>query len=241
MKNAIVLCSGGIDSVTTAHYVKKNLKYDPTIILFFNYGQKSIFMERKFSKKCAKNLGAEFMEIPLGFLGKISNSLINKKGAVKKLKKTDLKDTKDESKKFYVPCRNSVFLVYALALAESIFVKKKKKYDIFVGFKNEGKESYPDTTKKFVSSMNNLASVSCASDFKINAPLIEMDKEDIIELGTKLGVNFRETSSCYVGEKMHCGYCLACKLRQEGFYWANMKDPTKYKIKMKDFRKATKY
>ncbi|MBI4116562.1 7-cyano-7-deazaguanine synthase [Candidatus Pacearchaeota archaeon] len=229
MKNAIVLCSGGIDSVTTANYVKKKLKYDSIIILFFDYGQKSIFMERKFSKKCAENLSSKFIEVNVEFLGKISTSLINKGGKIKKLSRKDLKNTKDESEKFYVPCRNAVFLVYALAIAESIFTRKKKKYDIFVGFKQEGKESYPDTTKKFVNSMNNLSSVSCASDFKIIAPLIEMDKEDIIELGTKLGVSFKDTSSCYIGEKIHCGYCLACKLRQEGFYWANMKDPTKYK------------
>ncbi len=229
MKNAIILCSGGIDSVTTAHYVKKKLNYDSSIILFFNYGQKSIFMERKFSKKCAEKIGARFIEINLKFLGEISTSLINKKGKIKKLSRKELKNTKNESEKFYVPCRNSIFLIYALALAESIFMKEKKKCDIFVGFKQEGKESYPDTTKKFVNSINNLSSVSCASDFKIIAPLIEMDKEDIIELGVKFGIDFKDTSSCYIGKKMPCGYCLACKLRQEGFYWANIKDPTKYK------------
>lgn len=238
MKNAIILCSGGIDSVTTAYYVKKKLKYDNFLIIFLNYGQKSLHMEKKFSRKCARNINAEFIGISLNWLENISNSLINKDGKIRKISRKILKDSKKESDKFYVPCRNTIFLVYALALAESKFIKEKKKYDIFIGFKNEGKESYQDTTKEFLEQMNNLAEISCQKKFKIIAPLIEKDKEDIILLGKELGVNFKDTFSCYIGKREHCGFCLACRLRQEGFYWADVKDPTKYKNKMKDFRTA---
>ena len=231
MNSAIVLCSGGLDSITTANYVKKKLCYKKIKILFFNYRQKTIFQERKFSKKCAEKLGAEFMEINLKWLGEISNSLINKTGKVKKMNKNDLKDTKKESEKFYVPCRNTIFLTYALAIAESLFFKRKEISDIFVGFKNEGKESYPDTTKRFVKQINRLSEISCQKKFRIMAPLIEKDKEDIILLGGKLGVDFRDTFSCYIGKSMHCGFCLSCRLRQAGFYWANEEDPTKYRNK----------
>lgn len=235
-KSAIVLCSGGIDSVTTSYYVKKKLNYKNITILFFNYNQKNLKQERKFSKKTAKKLGADFKEINLKWLGNISTSLINKKGQTKKITRKNLKDSRKESNKFYVPCRNLVFLSYALALADSRYVKSKKKSDIFVGFKCEGKESYPDTTIKFVNKINNLAGSSCSKKFVVKAPLIKKDKEDIILLGKKLGVDFRETFTCYIGHKKHCGYCLACRLRQEGFYWADIRDPTKYKKKMKDFR-----
>jgi len=240
MKNAIVLCSGGIDSVTTSYYVKKILKYDNIKNIFFDYGQKSLISERKYSHKCAKKLGAEFIEIKLGWLGKISTSLINREGKTQKLMIKDLKNTKKESEKFYVPCRNTIFLIHAMALAESLSIKEKKNYDIFVGFKNEGKENYPDTTEKFVKSVNSLAKISCSKPIRILAPLIKKDKEEIIVLGYKLGVNFKDTFSCYVGKKEHCGFCLACRLRQEGFYWANVKDTTKYKTKMNDFRIARK-
>ena len=238
MKSAIVLCSGGIDSVTTAYYVKKKLYYADILVLFFNYGQKPLPAEKKFSKKCAEKIGANFLEADLKWLGKISGSLINKFGKTEKINRKNLKDTKSESEKFYVPCRNTIFLVHALALAESIYIKDGKVSDIFVGFKNEGKESYPDTTKEFVRRINNLSEISCQEKFKIIAPLIKMDKEDIISLGKKIDVDFKETTSCYVGKKEHCGFCLACRLRQEGFYWANIKDPTKYKNKMNDFRIA---
>lgn len=226
MKNAIVLCSGGLDSVTTA-YLSRKQGYDKIILLFFDYGQKTASMERKFSKLCARDLGAEFQEIKLGWLGRISTSLINKKGKSRKLERKDLKDTSEESDKYYVPCRNTIFIIHALALAESLFIKYKEKYDLLLGFKCEGKESYPDTTKEFVEEMNKLSEISCGG-FKIMAPLIEMDKEDIIQLGMSLGIDYGKTFSCYVGKKRHCGKCLACMLRKEGFYWANVKDPTSY-------------
>lgn len=238
MKNAIILCSGGIDSVTTAHYVKKKLKYKNIIILFFNYKQKTLKNERKYSKNCSKKLNARFKEVELEWLAKISNSLINKSGKIKKLKRKELKNTNQEAKKWYVPCRNTVFLVCALTLAESVYIKNKKTYDIFVGFKCEGGESYPDTTKDFVKKINILSKTSCSKGFKVKAPLINKDKEEIIKLGMRLGIDYKKTHTCYIKEKTHCGYCLSCRLRQEGFYWANIKDPTKYKTKMKDFKIA---
>ena len=227
MGNAIVLCSGGLDSVVTGHYVKKTLGYEKGIILFFNYGQKSLERERECSKKCAKDLDYDFMEIELPELSKLSPSLINVGGKVKKLSREDLKDTKEESKKFYVPFRNTAFLVYALALAESLFIKNKWIYKIFLGFKNEGSESYPDTTEEYVKEMNRLMNVASNGKFVINAPMIKKDKEDIVKLGDSLDVDFKETHSCYVSNGA-CGSCLACMLRKEGFYWSGIKDPTEY-------------
>lgn len=231
MKNAIILCSGGIDSTTTAHYVRKKLDYGKLIILFFDYGQKSILMEKKFSKNCARELKAKFEEVRLNWLNKISTSLINKKGKAKTLTKRDLKNTKKESDKFYVPCRNTIFLSYALALADSLFIKEKKVYDIFVGFKCEGAESYPDTTQEFVKQMNAVGKIGCSRKFRIFAPLIRKDKEDIILIGKKLGVDFSKTVSCYVGRTKPCGSCLACQLRKAGFYWAGVEDETEYETK----------
>ncbi|MCK9596951.1 7-cyano-7-deazaguanine synthase [Candidatus Pacearchaeota archaeon] len=229
-KTAIILCSGGIDSVVTAYYTKRVLGYKRLKIVFFDYGQRSLINEEFFSKLCGKNIGADFIKIRLNWLSEISNSLINKNKKVKKISKKNLKDTKKESEKYYVPCRNLLFLSYALALAESIYIKEKKDCDIFVGFKCEGEESYPDTTNEFVRRLNNLSEKGCSGNFKIIAPLIKKDKEDIIILGKKLGVDFRKTFSCYISDKKkkHCGKCLACALRKSGFYWAGKKDPTDY-------------
>jgi len=241
MKNAIVLCSGGLDSSVTAYYVKKKLNYKKMIVLFFDYKQRTLKQERKASKNVAKNLGAEFIEISLPELAGISTSLINKNTAARKIKRKELKNAEKESNKYYVPCRNIVFLTYALALAESLQIRGEGIFDIFTGFKCEGREAYPDTTPEFVKEINKLKNIATGTKGKIIAPLIKKDKEDIVELGEKLGVKMEETYSCYIGTKNkreHCGTCLSCRLRQEAFYWANIKDKTKYKEKMKDYRRA---
>jgi len=238
MKNAIILCSGGIDSVTSAHYAKKRLGYDYIIVLFFDYNQKSVRKEKECAKKCSRDVKAKFIEIKLPELEKFSTSLINVKGRVKKLKRKDLKDTRKEGMNWYVPFRNSVFLIYALVLAESMQIKQKKKYDIFVGFNRERGQGYPDTSKEFLRTISQLLRFSNMKDVKIKSPLIKKDKEDVIKIGESLDIDFRDTFSCYIGKSRHCGYCLACRLRQEGFYWANVKDPTSYKTKMRDFRMA---
>jgi len=234
-ENAIILCSGGLDSVVTASYVKNKLKYKKLIILFFNYGQRTLLAERKASKKTAGKLKADFVEIKLTELGEISTSLINKKKKCKRVKRKQLKDTTKEAGDYYVPCRNTIFLTYALALSESLQIKSKKIWDIFTGFKSEGREPYPDTTQEFVLAINKLRKQATTCKGKIIAPLIKLDKDEIIQLGSRLGINFRDTHSCYISNT-HCGYCLSCRLRQEAFYWANVKDPTKYKEKMKDYR-----
>ncbi|MDP1728757.1 MAG: 7-cyano-7-deazaguanine synthase [archaeon] len=238
MNKAIILCSGGLDSVTTAHSVSKEQKYKSIILLFFNYGQRTLEDERKCARNCALELDAEFIEVKLDFLKDISASLINSNNLPNKITISKLKETSGESQQWYVPCRNQIFLSYALALAESIFIKDKKKSDIFVGFKCEGNDCYPDTTKDFINLINNLSNSSTIGKFKVFSPLIEKDKEDIIKFGEKLGIDFTKTFSCYTGKEIHCGCCLSCRLRQEGFYWANIKDPTKYRVEMKDFRRA---
>jgi len=239
MKSAIILCSGGLDSVVAAHYVKKRLKYDKIIILFFDYGQRTLKQEKKAARLCANDLDAKFVEIRLGFLGKISASLINSKQKANKISRKQLRDTKKEADNYYVPCRNTIFISNALALADAAFVDKKRVYDIFLGFKSEGSESYPDTTKEFVKQMNKLGAIGCSKKFKIIAPLISKDKDDVIRLGQKLGVNLPATYSCYIGAgSLHCGYCLNCRLRQEAFFWANIRDKTEYNERPADFRLA---
>ncbi|MBU0907474.1 MAG: 7-cyano-7-deazaguanine synthase [Nanoarchaeota archaeon] len=228
MKSALVLCSGGLDSVSAAFFVKKKLNYEKITVLFFNYGQRNYAMERKCSEQCAKELDAEFFELDLKQLGAISTSLLNSGEDYKHLKKEDLKNTREESDKWYVPSRNLIFLSYAISFAESLMIKSSEIYDIFVGFKNEGTEPFLDATATFVEAMNRVSEVSSKGKFKIIAPLIEKDKEDIVNLARGLGVDFAKTFSCYVGMEKHCGTCLACRLRQQGFYWAGVEDPTEY-------------
>ncbi|MAG02937.1 hypothetical protein CMI42_06370 [Candidatus Pacearchaeota archaeon] len=236
MKNAIILCSGGLDSVVCANYIKKKLNYDRLIFLFFDYGQRTLSVERRFSKRCAKSLNGNFLEIKIDhFVGK--ESLINSSRDPKKIKRSNLRDSKKESEKYYVPNRNGIFINYAISLTEILSIKEKKIFDIFVGFNSEGSEAYPDATLEFVDKMNEVMKIMKLKGMVV-APLIKKDKNEIVRLGLDLEIDFRDTFSCYIDNKIHCGVCLACRLRQEAFYWANVVDPTSYKERMRDFRLA---
>ncbi|HLC54473.1 MAG TPA: 7-cyano-7-deazaguanine synthase [Candidatus Nanoarchaeia archaeon] len=223
MNRAIILCSGGLDSVVCAHYVKKKLNYSSVTVLFFNYGQRSLKAERKAARACAVEIKARFVELQfkLNYLGA---PLMQKNKRIRN--QNSLHDTEREHSIWYVPGRNTLFLSHALSFAES-YSPSGEKTDIFVGFKCEGREPYPDTTPAYVKSVNLLARTAF-KNIAILAPFIKKDKEDIIMLGQKLCVDLSTTMSCYAPTLRHCGTCLACRLRKQGFYWANMHDPTSY-------------
>ena len=162
MKKVIILCSGGLDSVVCAHYVNR-LNYDKLIIIFFNYGQNALINERKFSKNMARDINADFLEIKIDFF---QNSHLTQIKKFKKITRKNLKNSLSESKKFYLPNRNGIFISYAISIADKI-----NGADIFLGFNSEGQEAYSDATKKFVDKMNALMKVLKING-KIKCPFI---------------------------------------------------------------------
>ena len=234
MKNAIILCSGGLDSAVVACRVKDS--YEKIKFLFFDYNQRSLKEEEFCSKKFAEKLNAEFIKIDLKWLGKISGAALNKKGDFPETTEKDLENTGSQILSWWVPARNSVFLINALAFAESEFLKNKERYDIVVGLKNEGREHMKDTTPKFVEKVNELIKEGTHhGDYRVIAPLINLDKIEVIKLGEELKVPFELTYSCYIGNNfnnkrlIHCGKCLNCMLRKKSFYWSGVKDPSSYR------------
>jgi len=225
-KQTILLASGGLDSSILAFYLKKKLRKRVKMI-FFDYGQRALEEEILCARNLAKKLKSELKIVDLRWLGKISTSLINKR-----------KNSKEEIIKWYVPFRNSLFLVSALAFAESEFIKNRIESDIFLGIKYEGEIRFKDTSKEFLIEINKLAEFSQKGRFKIMAPFINKDKEEIIELGKELGVGSDETYSCYLGGgftkikskkiPVHCGKCAGCKARKKGFRFSNVKDSSLY-------------
>lgn len=221
MKNALILASGGLDSFVTAHYVKKILKRKIKL-LFFDYGQKALKQEFYCVKKLAKQLNSELKIIKLNFLKEFS---------------TDFIKDKNKRIKFYIPCRNSIFIITALSYAESLFITKKQKYDIFIGIKYEGDLQFKDTTPGFLKKINELTK-ECTEkgNYKIIAPFLNKEKEDLVLLAKKLKINLAVSYSCYTGKgfknkvPVHCGECAACKARKKGFYFSNTKDPSLYSL-----------
>ena len=221
----MVLCSGGLDSVVVAYSIKN--KYRKLKLLFFDYGQRALKEEEKCVREISKKLNSDFEKIKLPWLGKISTAMLNREGEFKSTIEKDL-EKKEDLLTWWVPCRNSIFLINALAFAESEFLKNKERYDIIIGLKNEGEAHFKDTTERFIKKINNLVKdATNDGDYEIIAPLIKLDKPEVIKLGEKLKIPFELTYSCYI-ENGHCGKCLNCMLRKKGFYWAGVKDPTKY-------------
>jgi 7-cyano-7-deazaguanine synthase len=125
-----------------------------------------------------------------------------------------------------VPARNTVLLALALAWAESLGA-----HDIFVGVNVLDASGYPDCRPAFIAAFEALAQVATRSGgFHVHAPLIELTKAQIIQLGTSLGVDYGLTHSCYAPSERGgaCGRCDACLLRKKGFAEAGVPDPTRY-------------
>ena len=130
----------------------------------------------------------------------------------------------------YVPARNTVFLSLALGWAEVLGAR-----DIFIGVNAVDYSGYPDCRPEFIESFERMANLATkagveGNGFRIQAPLQNLSKAQIVQEGVKLGVNYGLTVSCYQAddEGRACGKCDSCRLRAEGFAAAGISDPTPY-------------
>jgi len=220
--DAVVLLSGGLDS-TTALAVASAEGFT-CYALTVRYGQLhevELLAARRVAAR-AKVADHRVIDIDLAQLAKSS---LTGAGAVPKDRPLAEIGAEGDVPSTYVPARNTVLLALALAWAESLGAK-----DLFVGVNVLDASGYPDCRPAFVEAFEALANVATrAGGFHIHAPLIELTKAQIIQLGTKLGVDYAETHSCYDPiEGAACGRCDACLLRKKGFAEAGIADPTRY-------------
>lgn len=132
----------------------------------------------------------------------------------------------------YVPARNTIFLSFALGLAEVI-----GSADIFIGVNALDYSGYPDCRPEFIEAFQKLANLATKAGvegegFTIHAPLIHMTKAQIIAIGARLAIDYALTSSCYdpTTDGLACGRCDSCQLRRKGFSEAGIADPTRYML-----------
>ncbi len=224
MKRAVVLLSGGLDSATTlAVSIRDGFEAHA---LSFEYGQRHR-IEILAAKRVAVSLGAREHRIAQIDLRVFGGSALTDEIAVPKDR-----EQKDESgiPITYVPARNTIFLSYALAWCEVLGA-----VDIFIGANAIDYSGYPDCRPEFISAFETLANVATKAGvegarLRIHAPLLTMSKAQIIESGTKLGVDFSLTHSCYdpSPDGLACGQCDSCRIRLEGFRQAALTDPIPY-------------
>lgn len=219
---AVVLLSGGIDSATAAAIAKS----EGYIIyaLSFDYGQRHR-VELRSARQVATALGVrEHLVVKLD-LNVIGGSALTDAIPVPK----DGADMSEESSipVTYVPARNTIFLSVALGWAEVLMADA-----IYIGANAIDYSGYPDCRPEYLAAFEKMANLATrrgieGNPIKLAAPLLNMSKRQIIELGMKLGVDYSLTSSCYDPDSSGrpCGQCDSCRFRQRGFADAGIEDP----------------
>ena len=218
---AVVLLSGGLDSVTVLALAQEQ-GFD-CYALSLDYGQRQI-AELTAAKQLARTARIHehrIIKLGLGDFG--GSALTDDNIAVPDHAAPGIPVT-------YVPARNTVFLSLALGWAEVLGA-----WDLFIGVNAVDYSGYPDCRPDFIAAFEQLAQLATRGGveggyFKINTPLIDLSKADIIREGTRLGIDYAQTVSCYSAdaEGRACGHCDACRLRAEGFSSAGIPDPTRY-------------
>lgn len=227
-KRAVVLVSGGLDSTTVAA-VAKSEGYD-IYCLSFNYGQRHQ-QELISAKKVAEHFAANdhlVIDIDLKVIG--GSALTSNIEVPKHREESEMSENIPVT---YVPARNTIFLSYALAYAEVLQAN-----DIFIGVNAIDYSGYPDCRPEYIASFEKMANLATkvgvegTTHLKIHAPLQDLGKKGIIELGLRLGVDYAITHSCYdpAPDGKSCGECDSCLLRKHGFEQAGVPDPIEYVV-----------
>lgn len=220
-ERAVVLLSGGLDSAVTLAAARAAGR--EVHALSFDYGQRHR-AELAAATRVAAQLGAtahKTLTLDLRAIG--GSALTDDAIAVPDHASAGIPVT-------YVPARNTVFLALALGWAEVLGAR-----ELWIGVNAIDYSGYPDCRPAFIQAFQRLADLATrAGDegghFRVETPLIDLPKHEIIRLGTRLGVDFGLTVSCYSADAQGraCGVCDSCRFRREGFLAAGVADPTPY-------------
>ena len=222
MKKAVVLLSGGLDSATVLAIARAE-GYE-CYALSLDYGQRHV-AELNAAKKVAESQQVKLHRVIQLDLRQFGGSALTDDTI-----DVPTAEMSDEIPVTYVPARNTIFLSLALAWAETLQAR-----DIFVGVNAVDYSGYPDCRPEYIDAFENMANLATKAGvegdrFTIRAPLIDMTKAQIIKTGNSLGVDYALTVSCYQADDAGaaCGKCDSCRLRKQGFFDAEVPDPTRY-------------
>jgi 7-cyano-7-deazaguanine synthase len=255
-RGAIVLTSGGADSVPLLYHVAKVVRARQVVALHANYGQRMAELELLGVRKSVEHLISEGYPVELrivdiSWLGKLSTSKLVGTEPLPETPVEALQDPEAARKRilwWWDVVRNLQLVTIGLAFAESFdlasYLKTGKRdvYDVYIGIRRETPVPMKDNTREFVEEMNRVAEQATHfGGYRVLAPFIDLDKHAVITLGGELGVRWEFTFSCYTnlglrarhpltGEDLplHCGQCSNCRRRAKAFVDAGVYDPTLY-------------
>jgi 7-cyano-7-deazaguanine synthase len=222
MSRAVVLLSGGLDSATTLAVARTEAR--ACYALTVDYGQRHR-LELDAARRVAQALGAiehRIARFDLSWIG--GSALTDAAQPVPDRPGEGIPST-------YVPARNTILLALALGWAEVLDAQA-----VYIGANAVDYSGYPDCRPEFLEAFERLAALATRAGvegrpIRIRAPLVHMPKAEIIRTGSRLGVDFGLTLSCYDPdpEGRACGTCDSCRLRAAGFRAAGVPDPTRYR------------
>jgi len=214
---AVVLCSGGMDSVTALYWARR--EHDIAAALSFDYGSKHNHREIPFAREHAAKLGVRHEVIALDFVNRLfASDLLQSGGEV-----PDGHYEAANMQRTVVPFRNAIMLSIACGFAESAGAEA-----LVIAAHGGDHAIYPDCREDFMRAMGDAMRLGTYAGMKLLRPFIELTKGRIVAEGARLGVDFARTWSCYRGGAVHCGTCGTCVERREAFIEAGLKDPTEY-------------
>jgi len=227
-QKAVILSSGGIDSTTVMAIAES--RGEDIYSLSFRYGQRHS-VELDASKKIAAFFGARQHKIIEIDLRQFGASALTDNIDVPKHESAREIENQQEIPVTYVPARNTIFLSYAMAWAEIL-----KAGSIYIGVTAVDYSGYPDCRPQFIQAFEKMANLATRTGItgetalKIQTPLINLSKAEIIRTGSELGVDYALTISCYDPDSTgrSCGSCDSCLHRKKGFMEAGIPDPTRY-------------
>jgi 7-cyano-7-deazaguanine synthase len=220
MQDTVAIVSGGMDSVTLLHYLKKRKNRNP-VVLTFTYGQKHT-REIESAKYQVNLLGCsvhKIVDLSLLIPAFESSALISDTINIPNIASV----SGDPQPPTYVPNRNMIFLAIAAAFAETLNIN-----EIYYGAQAHDLYGYWDTTPQFLERINELLLLNRKNKIQVHAPLIQFSKSDVLRLGLELDVDYANTWSCYRGGSKACGKCPTCAERLAAFEDVGITDPLPY-------------
>jgi len=217
LMKVVVLCSGGMDSVTALHWARR--EHSVAAALSFDYGAKHNHREIPCAIGQALKIGVPHRTIPLDFIGKYFTSDLLKSGG----EIPEGHYAAENMRRTVVPFRNGIMLAAAAGFAESAGAE-----GLVIAAHSGDHTIYPDCREDFMRAMGDAMRLGTYAGIELLRPFIAWNKAQIVAEGVRLGVDFARTWSCYKGGEWHCGVCGTCVERREAFQQAGVPDPTTY-------------
>lgn len=215
MRNSLIALSGGVDSTTLLYEYREEV----ACAVGFDYGSKHNARELAAAKAICHELEIPYLIIPLAFIGEYFRSDLLLSGGEMKLG-----DYSEENmSSTVVPFRNGIMLSVLAGLAESRDLQQ-----VLIANHFGDHAIYPDCRESFVKPMGEAITAGTSNGVKLVAPYTTLTKAEIVARGTRLGVPYGKTYSCYQGGERHCGRCGTCRERHDAFVANGLEDPTLY-------------